>query len=86
MRPISWKDLRGFCESKGCIHSRTKGDHYTMTRPGMLRPVVFPMKNDLREGIVFGILRTMGTTKSDLEDYLNPPKKSTSSPEDPALR
>ena len=52
----------------------------------MLRPVVFPMKNDLREGIVFGILRTMGTTKMDLGDYLNPPKKSTSSPEDPALR
>ena len=46
-----------------------------MTKPGLARPVVFPMKNDLRENIVLGCLRTLNVTKKELEDFLNPSKK-----------
>ena len=49
-----------------------------MTRAGMSRPLVFPMKRDLKEDIVFNVLRTMGCSRKDLESYLNPPKGSSS--------
>ena len=47
MRPIDWIELKAICEFHGCVYSRTKGDHYIMVKPGMARPVVFPMKRIL---------------------------------------
>jgi len=48
-----------------------------MTRAGMFRPVVFPMKNDLREDIVLGVLRTMQRSKKELLAFLSPAKSSS---------
>lgn len=53
-----------------------KGDHYIMTKPGMVRPVVFPKKKTLGEDIVLNICRTIGIKKKDLEEFLNPISKS----------
>lgn len=70
MRPVDWRELRKFAESHGCVHDRTKGDHYIMTKPGMARPVVIPMKRDLSENISLGIARTLGIARSELERFL----------------
>ena len=70
MRPIDWAELKALCEFHGCVHSRTKGDHYIMVKPGMARPVVFPMKKDLREDIVLGVGRTLGISRKQIEQFL----------------
>ena len=40
-----------------------------MSKEGAPRPVVIPMRNQLSE-IVLGIARTIGLSRSDLEDYI----------------
>lgn len=71
MRPVDWKDLKSICESQGCVMSRMRGDHCVMTRAGMARPAVFPMKRDLAEDIVLGVGRTIGLNRKELEHLLN---------------
>lgn len=75
MRPLDWKDLRRLCEEEGCFFDRQKGDHYVMTKPGLKRPVVFPRKKDLREGIVLNVGRTLGLTREQILERLDPRKK-----------
>ena len=36
-----------------------------MVRKGLGRPVVIPMKSNLKEDIVLGILRTIGLSKAE---------------------
>ena len=43
----------------------------------MFRPVVFPMKNDLREDIVLGVLRTMQRSMKEVLAFLSPAKSSS---------
>ena len=42
-----------------------------MTKKGAARPVVIPMRKDLKENIVLSVARTIGTSRGDLEDYIN---------------
>lgn len=79
MRPVDWKELKAFCEAQGCSHDRTKGDHCVMTKKGLARPVVFPMKKDLKEDIVLGVGRTLGVNRKQIEDGLSPKRKPTPS-------
>ncbi|MCC6368498.1 MAG: type II toxin-antitoxin system HicA family toxin [Bryobacterales bacterium] len=65
MRPVDWKELRDICTIVGCEYDRTRGDHYVMTRQGMARPVVIPMKKDLKEDIVLGIAKTLFEEKAN---------------------
>lgn len=53
------------------MYHRTRGDHYIMTKPGVARPVVIPMKKDLKENIVLSVARTMGITKQQIEEFLD---------------
>lgn len=76
MRPIDWKEFRDVCVNLGWIHERTKGDHYVMTQVGYSRPVVIPMKRDLKEDIILSNLRTMGINRKSFELILNPPKSA----------
>jgi hypothetical protein len=51
-----------------------------MTKPGLARPVVIPKKKDLSEDIVLSVGRTLGLTRKEIEQRLNPKKKSRSGP------
>lgn len=75
MRAVNWKDLVRVCEEEGYALDRQKGDHYIMTKSGSPRPVVIPRKRDLKEDIVLGIARTIGLTKKEMLDRLEPRKK-----------
>jgi hypothetical protein len=46
-----------------------------MTKPGIKRPVVIPRKKQLKEDIVLSVGRTIGLTRSDIEDRLSKRKK-----------
>ena len=65
MHAVNWKDLVKVCEGIGCRLDRQKGDHYIMVRKGLNRPVVIPKKRNLKEGIVLGILKTIGLSKAE---------------------
>jgi hypothetical protein len=45
-----------------------------MTKPGLARPVVIPKKKDLSEDIVLSVGRTLGLTRKEMEQRLNPNK------------
>ena len=74
MRPVNWRELVAICEAEKCVFDRQKGDHYIMTRPGLSRPIVIPIKKDLKEDIVLSIARTLGLKRKDIEERLNPKK------------
>ena len=75
MRPLKWTELKSICEAEGCVYVRQRGDHYIMTKPGIKRPVVIPRKKQLKEDIVLSVGRTIGLTRSDIEDRLSKRKK-----------
>jgi predicted RNA binding protein YcfA (HicA-like mRNA interferase family) len=75
VRPVDWKELAKLCESVGCKLDRVRGDHYVMVRPGLARPVVFPMKRGLSEDIVLGVGRTLGLSRKEIEQLLRGKKK-----------
>jgi hypothetical protein len=64
---VAWQELRDVCLLLGCVVSRTRGDHFAMTRPGMARPVIIKMDNDLGEDIVRSNLRTLGVGRREFE-------------------
>jgi predicted RNA binding protein YcfA (HicA-like mRNA interferase family) len=72
VRPVKWTELRDLCDAEGCSFDRQRGDHYIMTKKGIARPVVIPMKRDLKEDIVLGVGRTLGLSRQDILDRLNP--------------
>jgi hypothetical protein len=51
-----------------------------MTKPGLARPVVIPKKKDLSEDIVLSVGRTLGLTRKEIEQRLNPKKGRRSGP------
>ena len=71
MRPLKWTELRDLAASQGFSFDRHRGSHYVMTKKGAARPVVIPMRKDLKENIVLSVARTIGTSRGDLEDYIN---------------
>lgn len=70
MRPFRWTELRNLGEYRGFEYNRHRGSHYVMTKNGVPRPVVIPMRKQLKEDIVLSVARTMGYTRKDLEEYI----------------
>jgi len=42
IKPIHYSNLVRVFELDGWVHSRTKGDHLSLIKPGYKRPVVIP--------------------------------------------
>ena len=70
MRPFDWTELRDLAKGKEFSFDRYKGSHYIMTKDGVPRPVVIPMRKELKEDVVMTVARAIGMTRSDLEDYV----------------
>lgn len=68
--PVDWRDFRKVCLLLGCRDARQTGSHLVMTRPGLYRPVVFPVNRDLAPGTLTGCLRTLGISRDELERLL----------------
>ena len=68
---VSWRELRKICQLLGCTESRQKGDHLVMTRPGLARPVVIKMDDNLGEDIVRSNMRTLNVSRKRFEELLS---------------
>jgi predicted RNA binding protein YcfA (HicA-like mRNA interferase family) len=56
--PVSYKKLTKIFELQGFILSRQKGDHLIYTKPGILRPLVIPMYDEVPVFVIQNLLRT----------------------------
>ena len=66
-----WKTFIKFIESKGCVLDRIKGDHHVYVKPGIIRPLIIPIRNPLPEFIIRNNLKILGLTTGDFKIYLN---------------
>jgi len=67
---VTWQELRAVCLLLGCGESRIKGDHLSMSRPGMARPVIIKMDKSLGEDIVRNNMLTLGVSRREFEQLL----------------
>lgn len=67
---VTWQELRAVCRLLGCVESRMKGDHLSMSRPGMARPVIIKMDRDLGEDIIRSNMLTLGVSRKEFEQLL----------------
>jgi predicted RNA binding protein YcfA (HicA-like mRNA interferase family) len=47
----------------GFVQERVSGDHVVLTREGMARPVIVPLRKELPEFVVANNLRTAGISR-----------------------
>jgi len=65
--PVSYRRLVCLFEKCGFVHIRTKGDHLIFTKPGVVRPLVIPMYQEVPVFVIKNLLRTAGISR---EEYL----------------
>lgn len=65
LAPVPAAVLRGVFELAGFACSRTEGDHFVYTKPGVPRPVVIPNWNPVPVFIIKNNLRTAGLSRED---------------------
>lgn len=58
LTPKNYQALVKVFRGAGCEISRHEGDHLVMTRAGLLRPLVIPMKPDVPVFVIVNLLRT----------------------------
>lgn len=65
--PIKRKKFETFLRMIGCKLTRTKGDHFVYSRPGLKRPVIITADTEVPVFIIRNNLRTLNMT---VEEYL----------------
>ncbi len=61
--PVDWRTLVCVFEQAGFKKDRVKGSHLSMTKPGVIRPVVIPMYDEIGVDIILSNLRTAGISR-----------------------
>lgn len=71
LQNVKVKDFKRFLESLGLSYISTTGGHEKWAKEGMLRPVIFQTHIDpIPETIIRNNLRTIGSSRKDLEKFL----------------
>lgn len=63
LTPQHWKTLQKVFQKAGFRHNRTAGSHLVMTKPGVPRPVITPMYDEVGRDIIASNLRTAGLSR-----------------------
>ena len=63
--PHSGKEMFAALLRAGFTHERTVGDHVVLTKPGLSRPVIVPLYDELPDFIVSNNLRTAGLNRKE---------------------
>ncbi|NQU52426.1 MAG: type II toxin-antitoxin system HicA family toxin [Bacteroidetes bacterium] len=72
LKNIPLKDFRNFLEFKGLKCIRTKGGHEMWSCTSLLRPITLQSHiSPIPEFIIRNNLRTLGSNRSELLDFLN---------------
>lgn len=61
--PINYRRLIRIFEKDNFIYQRTKGDHIIYTKPGISRPLVIPMYDEIPVFVIKNLLRTAGMSR-----------------------
>jgi predicted RNA binding protein YcfA (HicA-like mRNA interferase family) len=64
IKPLQYAKLVRLFELGGWVHSRTKGDHLSLIKPGCKRPVVIPRWDLVPVLIIQNNLRTAGISRA----------------------
>lgn len=59
-------------EDHGWVHTRTRGDHLIFQKSGTTRHLSVPVRRDLAESILHGLVKTMDLT---VDEFLQLAKK-----------
>lgn len=70
LTPVDCRLLVRYFEAHGFTQERQKGSHLSMTKTGILRPVVIPMHSEVAVGVIQSNLRTAGLSRDDLMQWL----------------
>jgi hypothetical protein len=77
LKNISLKDFRKFLKYKGLKVIRTTSGHEVWSGKDLLRPIILQTHIDpVPEFIIRNNLRTLGSNKNELLEFLNSKKKS----------
>ncbi|MFA6223272.1 MAG: type II toxin-antitoxin system HicA family toxin [Desulfomonilaceae bacterium] len=71
LTPVNWTDLEKVVLRMGLRFARQKGSHRSYTKPGLIRPVVIPVRTQVPVSIIKGILETLGISREDYFQLLN---------------
>lgn len=64
--PVKIRAFRQFLKAIGCTYSRTEGDHEIWVKKGLLRPIVFPVKDkELTAFFIKNNLKTLGISDDE---------------------
>jgi predicted RNA binding protein YcfA (HicA-like mRNA interferase family) len=63
LRPLSYKILIKVFEHEGFVFSRSHGDHFIYTKPGVPRPLVIPAYDAIPVFIIKNLLRSAGLSR-----------------------
>jgi len=61
--PLSWKILEKIFILDGFVYKRTRGDHRLYEKPGVIRPIVIPMYDEVDDDIIHANMRTAGMSR-----------------------
>jgi len=56
--PLSWKILEKIFILDGFVYKKTRGDHRLYEKPGVIRPIVIPMYDEVDDDIIHTNMRT----------------------------
>jgi len=70
IKPVNWKILECIFLKAGFVYQRTKGDHKSYVKKGVLRPVIIPMYDEVGEDIIHSNMRTAGMSREKYFELL----------------
>ena len=71
LTPVDWRTLVRIFEADGFSLERQKGSHLSLTKPGILRPVVIPQHDEIGLDIIKNNMRTAGMSRERYFELLN---------------
>lgn len=61
--PIDWRALEKIFLAEGFIFRGQKGSHRAYTKPGIKRPIIIPVYDEIGQDIILSNLRTAGISR-----------------------
>jgi len=69
--PIHWNKLKCIFEKAGFVYEREEGDHISMVKAGVKRPVIIPKYKEVGLDIIRANIRTAGMSRAEYFRYLS---------------
>lgn len=70
LTPVDCRLLVKFFESRGYQRERQKGSHLSLVKPGIARPIIVPMHDEVSVSVIMSNLRTAGIGRDEFLAWL----------------